>query len=117
MEKGKPITVEEIDSLFKKSIPNVVIDAFNTLILKHYSTITKSSVVKQEEVMEIVCGDEEEKFKRSEVFNNHWLDIEDIFREAGWIVEYHKPIYIAGENYEPYFEFSRPKVIKLYGKH
>lgn len=108
MEKGKPINVEEIDSLFKESIPNVV-DVFNSLILKHYSTITKSSVVKQEEVLEIVCGDEEENIKRSEVFYNHWLDVEEIFREAGWVVEYHKPFYMGGENFEPYYLFSKPK--------
>ena len=109
MEKGKPITVEEIDEVFVTSIPDVIIDAFNTLILKHYSPITKDSVVKQEEVLTLVCGDEEGKFKRDEVFSHHWLDVEDIFREAGWVVKYDKPCYIAGENYEPYFEFQKPK--------
>jgi hypothetical protein len=42
---------------------------------------------------------------RQEVFDNQWLDIEDIYREAGWKVSYDKPAY--NETYKAYFTFSR----------
>jgi hypothetical protein len=35
------------------------------------------------------------------------LDIEPIYREAGWIVEYDKPAYC--ENYDANFTFTIPK--------
>lgn len=38
------------------------------------------------------------------VFDKHLLDIEDVYREQGWKVEYDKPGY--SESYEAFFVFS-----------
>jgi hypothetical protein len=42
--------------------------------------------------------------KRNEIFKNHWLDVEEIYEEAGWQVAYDKPGY--NETYEASFEFT-----------
>ena len=56
----------------------------------------------------MVCGDPDSgKLKRADVFSNHWLDVEDIYREQGWNVEYDKPTY--NETYDAYFVFSVKK--------
>ncbi len=39
------------------------------------------------------------------VCDNHWLDVEDVYREAGWVVEYDKPGYC--ESYEATFTFKK----------
>lgn len=41
---------------------------------------------------------------RNVVFANKWLDIEDIYREQGWRVDYDKPAY--NENYQASFTFA-----------
>ena len=94
-----PITPAEATSKKLTSIPDYVIEAFNTLIAKHYDG--RSAVVKQEDVVAAIVTD---GITRSMVFENHWLDVEDIFRNAGWDVEYDKPCY--NESYPATFTFT-----------
>jgi hypothetical protein len=101
----RPITPSEVVIQHRESIPSIIIDAFNKLIVKHFSPVTKESTVKQDEVLDMVCG--EDTFSRSTVFKNHWLDVEAIYREQGWDVRYDKPAY--NENYDAYFVFSFKK--------
>lgn len=42
--------------------------------------------------------------KRSDIFENHWLDFEDAYRASGWGVEYDKPGF--NETYQARFIFS-----------
>lgn len=57
----------------------------------------------------MVCGDPDSgMLTKDEIFDNHWLDIEDIYREQGWKVKYDKPGYNE-ESFKPYFEFSVKK--------
>ena len=42
--------------------------------------------------------------KRQDIFDNHWLDVEDLYRKNGWKVDYDKPGY--NESYNAYFVFS-----------
>ena len=104
----KPISPAEAEKGHRGTIPDSIINAFNKLIVKHYKPISKESVVKQDEVLDMVCGGHDSgKLKRADVFNNHWLDVEDIYREQGWNVEYDKPAY--NETYDAYFVFSVKK--------
>ena len=45
-----------------------------------------------------------EEITSKTIYDNNWLDIEDIFREAGWKVTYDKPAY--NESYDAYFKFE-----------
>lgn len=103
MPNVKPISPVEAENKHRGTIPDSIINAFNKLIIKHYKPISK-----QDEVLDMVCGDPDSgMLTKDEIFDNHWLDIEDIYREQGWDVKYDKPAY--NETYDAYFVFSVKK--------
>lgn len=106
--KVAPISPAEAEKAHRTSIPDVIIDAFNKLIVKNYSTVEKKSVVKQKDVLNMVCGDPDcGKLTEDYIFENNWLDVEDIYRKQGWHVIYDGPAYY--ETYDAYFVFSIKK--------
>ena len=104
----KPITPEEVIGK-KPEIPGFVILAFNELIQKKWNKSRKMATVYQEEAIKMIMEkapiDEEHPFKRSDIFDKHYLDIEPIYRECGWKVNYDKPAYF--EDYPANFTFSK----------
>lgn len=96
---SKPIKPSQAVSLKKSTIPDEVIDAFNELIAKNlsgnYSSFTQDQVVK----LIVSKG-----IPSNEIYENHWLDVEDIYRKEGWSVEYDKPGY--NESYAASFTFK-----------
>ena len=102
----KPITPREVVGKKQESLPDEVIEAFNELIAENWEG--SSSRIKQIKAVAKI----REKFlpKRitaKKMFDNNWLDVEDVFRKAGWDVEYDKPGF--NETYEPIFEFSKKR--------
>lgn len=97
--KVKPIGPKGLIKKRKNGIPNEVFEVFNELIAKKFNG--ESAVVYQDEVMKLLVA---KGLKREEVFEQHWLDVEDNYRSAGWDVEYDKPAY--NETYEAHFIFS-----------
>jgi hypothetical protein len=98
-KKVVPIKPHDIVREKSKHIPPAVIEAFNELIAKGFSG--GSARVVQDDVVKLIV---EKGFKRSDIFDNGWLDVEEIFEKNGWKVEYDKPGYC--ETYEAYFVFS-----------
>ena len=97
----KPITPKEAASRKIEVLPDEVIDVFNTMILENLKN--GSSVVMQDEVarriakrMNVVLG---------YIYEKGLLDVEEIYRKAGWDVEYDKPGY--NEDYKARFVFSK----------
>ena len=108
MTNLKPISPIEAEAKHRKTIPDSIIDAVNKLIVKNYNPIYKESVVKQNEILDMVCKDPDcGGLTKDDIFNNHWLDIEDIYREQGWKVDFDKPGYF--ETYDAFFKFSVKK--------
>jgi hypothetical protein len=99
--KSKPITPIEVVSLKETLIPNEVFDAFNELIAKKWNG--RSATIKQNEVVKLITGKMQLQ-DDSILYDNHWLDIETVYREAGWVVSYDKPAY--NESYEATFKFE-----------
>ena len=63
-----------------------------------------SARVLQKDVVNLMvkkCLDSESVYRYS------WLNVEDIYRAAGWLVEYDKPGY--NEDYEASFTFKKPE--------
>jgi hypothetical protein len=56
--------------------------------------------------MDIVSSDNDDdpRPRQQVIFDNHWLDIEDHYRKAGWKVTYDKPSYY--EDYDAFFKFE-----------
>ena len=100
--KIKPISPKEVTHM----IPDFIFEAVNKLINEKWNG--ESATILQDEIMEIVSSDDEdnEKPSRQTVFNNHWLDIEEHYRNVGWKVTYDKPAYC--ENYKAFFRFELP---------
>lgn len=98
-----PISPKEAADKKAKNIPDRVFDVFNELITKklngRISTVLQSEAVEAIMVrMDVV---------RDEVFDSHWLDIEDAYRKKGWTVQYDKPGY--NDNYNAHWIFTAPR--------
>jgi len=94
----KPITPDKLKP--STSLPSAVLDAFNLLISANYRN--GASRVLQKDVVTRLTQD---GFSRERIFKDKLLDVEEVYREAGWEVEYDKPAY--DESYEPYFVFRK----------
>lgn len=96
-----PIRPEQVAEAKQKALPESVLSAFNTLIARKWSN-GRAVVTQNEAIAEIRSR---ESVSRQAVFDNGWLDVEDVYRAAGWHVEYDKPGY--NEDYEAYFTFRK----------
>jgi hypothetical protein len=103
MKKGiKPIKPEDVVGLKQEIVPDEVFEVFNLLIAQNFKG--GSANVLQKDVVELLL---EKGLSRSDIYNKGWLDIEPVYRENGWKVEYDKPGY--NESYEASFNFSARK--------
>src|SRR5882724_6494617 len=105
----EPLSPDDVIIQKQSIIPDVVIDCFNELIAQHYGG--GSSTFKQTEVADLICqrmrqGNHD--FSDRIIYDKHWLDVESIYREKGWIVEYDKPGF--NESYDATFTIKRRRV-------
>lgn len=91
-------------------IPDEVIEVFNDLIAKHFNGVYATFM--QEEAVKLILKKFARKpemamVTRDKIFDDKWLDVEDIYRQAGWDVEYDKPAF--NESYPASFTFAKRK--------
>lgn len=107
----KPISPNEVVETKKTIVfPSKVIEAWNFLIAKNYSA--GKSVVKQDDAVKTLIeylglDQKDDRGSRNYCYENRYLDIEEVYRNEGWSVEYDKPAYY--ETYEPTFTFKKGK--------
>ena len=98
----KAITKDDIARKLKERVfPDFIIQAFNECIQE--SKIKHSKRVEQERVLEKIM-ELNKDITLSQIFDEHLLDVEDFYRDAGWKVVFYKPAY--NEDWKAYFEFS-----------
>lgn len=97
--KVAPIKASEISDRRDDSIPDEVIASFNELITKNWRG--HSATVRKDDAIRLIVS---KGLKQSDIFENGWLDVMDIFRKNGWHVEFDSPGY--DESYEPFFIFK-----------
>lgn len=118
---SKPIRPNEVAKKKYDSLPHEIIDAFNKLIAEKWngynSTFTQNEVmteilnrmnrgfIEANKALPEKYKDRPFEITEEDLFKNHWLDVEDIYREVGWKVEYDKPGY--NESYPATFKFLR----------
>jgi hypothetical protein len=105
-KKAEPISPDDVIKLKGKNIPQEVIEVFNTLIAKHWNG--RSAILMQEEVIKEILKSfkaADKPMTRSILFEENYLEIDDLFRKRGWKVEYDKPGY--NESYEASWTFSK----------
>ena len=96
----KPITPNEIKKKVKE-FPDFVIEAFNYSIQEKWNG-TYARVDQNEAIDNILkfASKEGEEIKRGDIFKNHWLDIEDTYRQQGWNVTFAKqPYYVTDDDF------------------
>ncbi len=98
----QPIRPDEMESRSIK--PAGVIQAFNEMIAEFWDGAQAS--ILQEEVVKLIA--EKMNMTEKQVFAKGYLDIEGIYREAGWRVSYDKPDYNE-EPYPAFFVFSKTR--------
>lgn len=96
----KPISPDE--ALKGKQIPEVVFEVVNSLLSEKFNGA--SVTIKENEIIKILV---DQGLNKQEIYDRHWLDIKESYRQVGWKVEYDKPGY--NETYDAYFRFSRRK--------
>lgn len=106
----KAITPNDIPSAKLTTIPEFVLEAFNELVAAHFSE--GEADFTQEDVVERILskvpsnGTSGSRLSRGDIFDRGWLNVEEIYEEAGWDVEYEKPIGYAGESFAAHFTFT-----------
>lgn len=106
MSKVTPITPQQAKDEIENNFPDFIIEGVNNAINKHY--FGKSSFnIKQDEIMEEVLKVAPEGITRQKIYDNHWLDFEQLYRKFGWNVHYDKPGYC--ESYDAFFTFEPKK--------
>ena len=93
----EPIRPHEVEDTAIK--PDDVIQVFNELIKKYWDGT--QAIFEQVEAARLIA--ERMNVEQKVLFENKHLDIEYVYRRAGWVVEYDKPGY--NESYSPTFTF------------
>lgn len=101
--KVMPITPDKAVNNWSKKIPDEVIKVVNELLSEKCYNGFYSVTILQDEIVDRLVKDG--RFIRNELYENHWLDFEPIYREAGWDVKYDKPGF--NETYKANFTFKR----------
>lgn len=102
----KPISPNEVTARRKEIIPEFVLKAWNEAIVQAWDG--SRAVIYQENIITHLLSysyNEYEQVTRQDIFDKHYLDIEDIYENAGWNVEYDKPAY--NESYSAKFTFTK----------
>ena len=102
MKNIKPLSPKEVSEQFNNSIPDEVIQAVNTLLIKEYTNGT--AILKQKDIIaeiRLINSD----LTAAKIYENGWLDFENVFISNGWEVEYDKPVYC--EDYDAFFRFRK----------
>ncbi len=101
-EPIKPITPDEALQLKRELLPPKVLETFNRFIGENILS-NGTAIVYQDDIVKDLAN---QGLDRELVFKKGWLDVEDVYREAGWKVEYDKPGY--NETYRSSFTFKAP---------
>lgn len=93
----KPISPKEALNARVVSIPPLVIEVVNALLIEKFSSSSGIVSITQAEIQSRIL-------KKRTSFNMSWLDFEPLYREVGWDVVYHKSDW-NDVNEKSYFQF------------
>lgn len=105
----RPVRPEDIKA--NTAFPDFVIQAFNDLITENLRNgvayVLQEDIIKRIIAAQLPASVSSSQISqlRSQIFSKRWLDVESVYRDAGWKVYYDKPGY--NESYNAYFKFTR----------
>jgi len=95
----QPITPDQVNERRVVALPDEILEVFNELIVEKWDGCR--ATIKQDDLVERIVSRLD--VERHQVFKKGWLNVEGIYRDAGWRVLYDKPGY--NESYPATFEF------------
>lgn len=101
----KPLAPADVVNAQVAGFPDFVIQTWNAAIAKNWDG-TQSRILHDDIIYELIALSPT-LINRGDVFARHWLDIEDVYRAEGWVVEYNNPAY--NEDYPSYVVFKKVK--------
>lgn len=107
MNETKPVKALSKEEVIKNQInkiPEEVIEVVNKLLTEEYDSNKGTASIFQDDILNLLSSPEYGNHSRRDVFDNHWLDFEDIYREKGWKVTYVKATY--DDEFATYFKFE-----------
>jgi hypothetical protein len=107
MTRSKPLTPAAAMGVLKNDtgFPDEVVAAWNDLLLKYLRADGVAVITQQEAVAFLV---DRLWISRQAVFERHLLDVEPLYRKAGWKVEYEKAAYYEVDR-DSVFTFRAPR--------
>lgn len=100
----KALSKEEVIKNQISKIPGEVIEVVNKLLTENYEPNNGTASIHQDDILNLLSSPAYGNHSRRDVFDNHWLDFEDIYREKGWKVTYVKATY--DDEFASYFKFE-----------
>lgn len=101
-ERIAPISPEEVTRLQAELMPPAIIETFNRTISEKIAN--GRAVIDLDEIVKDLTN---QGLDERQLFNKGWLNIEELYREAGWEVSYEQPAY--NETGRSYFTFQVKK--------
>jgi hypothetical protein len=102
----KPFTPAQAKAEKVNTIPWMIIEATNQLLAEKHSNYIRIDV--DEIIKRAISLDTTNKLKRADIFKNHWMDIEDVYRAQGWSVSHDSSDYTDSHSYS-YFTFKKAR--------
>jgi hypothetical protein len=97
----RPVAPSEVVDLQREQIPSAVIATVNSMIAEQGGGYV---ILRQKDIQARL---QEAGLDVAEIYEKGWLNFEDLYRQAGWEVEYDKPGY--NETYDANFVFKPAK--------
>lgn len=90
----QPIRPEDVSLLKQETIPDCVMNAFNEMIVARWK-FDKATFTQDQILAKILIKAEADgiKLTKDMIFDNGWLDVEEIYENIGWKVNYDKADY------------------------
>jgi len=98
----KPITPIEVAS---RSIPDKIVDIINKLIVRNYDYQNEKSIVFVYELVEEISP--KINIDKIEIIRRKWLNFDEIYKSAGWIVKFEHGTNDIECNYKSHFIFEK----------
>lgn len=103
----KPISPDQALKAKQDSIPDWVIKIWNDMLSEKIDS-SGSVRITQDEIINAIRKHPNNYYDRSYILELGWLDIEPLYRQAGWDVVYTRADY-AGFDSTSYFTFKKAK--------
>lgn len=85
-----PLPASQIAQARAAFFPEKVFEAVNEMLTRKFNTRSGQAIIRQDELVALMI---EKGLDRGEIFNNGWLDFEQVYLDAGWNVTYDKSDY------------------------